>query len=283
MPGPPSPFDDPVPRGYPVVLATLRIAVAVLCWGWAAARLQRGEDFGLVAGLTRFGGLTQPLAEMALRRVAQGLIVCGLLTLVRPCWPVLLPVTVWFGFVAACGPLVSGDPLRPAIDSVRVAAPLALLLLDLWPPAVKFSLGRAMVGLGLLRLGAVGTFAGIGVRALQQARTGGPLSELLAACLRQVLRLDPTPAQAQGGLGIVGGLLIGLALGMLLVRSRMIAALMTLTALGLSLSCVVGGGPGAYPRALLHIADAGVPATLGLYWLLAVKEQPAITLPADRR
>lgn len=282
MSGPPSPFDSPVPRGFNVVRATLRIAVALQCWGWAWARLGAGIDFGLTHLGVELAGLPEQLVPVGLNRIAGGLVVCGLLTLFRPCWPVLGPVALWFGLSTAAGVLAGGGPLAAASEATRTLTPLALLLLDLWPPRVRYSLGRGMLAMFLLRIGAVLAFVGYGLLALRQSQTGGPLLELVSACSLNVLRRELSPAEAQSALGVIGGVAIGLALGLLFVRSRVVAFTTTAAGLLLAMSHVFAFGPAAWPLVLLHAPDAGAPAALGLHWLLAVKEQPAVTLPAGK-
>lgn len=280
MAEPASPFDDPVPRGYPVVLATLRIAVAVQCWGAAAGWLHGHDDYGLTGYLVSAGRFTDVWVATALDRVSWALAACGLLTLVRPCWPVLLPVTAWFSLIAAVGPAAEQDPLRPCLQSVRYLAPFSLMLLDLWPPRVKFSLGRCLVGLFLLRLGSVLTFGAHALLALDQSRRGGPLEDLLTATCQQAAQLSLTPDQARAALGIIGGLELGLTLGLLLSRSRTMAFLMTGWGALAAMSHVLAYGPQQFYQVLLEASHAGAPCALGLYWWLAVKEQPPILRPA---
>jgi hypothetical protein len=276
---PPSPFDDPVPRGNNVVLATLRITIAVQCWGAAVEWLALGNDQGLFQALTKAGGLTDAAAESVLTRMAWGLLLAGGLTLFRPTWVVLIPVLAWFAFVAILGPLQETSRLQPAIHAARYLGPMALLLLDFWPPRIKFSLGRAAVGLLFLRLGAVVTFAGEGLQALRQSREGGHLVELVSRTSENVLHITLTPNTAQLALGVVGGIELGLALALLLVRSRGLALLMTAVGLIVAASRVLALGPDHYPETLLRIGHAGLPFTLFLYWYLAVREQPPVTVP----
>ncbi|MEZ6066828.1 MAG: hypothetical protein R3B90_14240 [Planctomycetaceae bacterium] len=276
---PASPFDDPVPRGYRVVLATLRIAVAVQCWGAAASWFTLEDSGGVLGALTNAGGWPEPTARLIMNRIAWGLLACGTFTLVRPCWPVLIGVTAWFGFVAALGPLQDTSRLQPAAHAARYLAPLALLLLDWWPPVVKFSLGRAGVGLFFLRLGAAATFAGHGLQALRQSREGGHFVELITGSMEHVFHWDVSTDHAQLALGVIGGMDIGLAIGLMLVRSRPIACWMGVWGILTAVSRVLALGPEAYPMVLIRFAHGGAPFTLFLYWYLAVKEQPAITVP----
>ncbi|MCA9054178.1 MAG: hypothetical protein KDA75_10100 [Planctomycetaceae bacterium] len=282
MPGPPSPFDDPVPRGFNVVLATLRIAVAVQCWGAAGERLHADGDFGLLKFLTGPAGFADSAATAVLDKAAWGLLACGFLTLVRPCWPVLIGVTGWFAFVAAIGGASHNDVLLPVAHGARYLVPLALLLLDFWPPPAKFSLGRAMVALFFLRLGIVLTFAGYGFVALQQSRAGGPFVELVSGSAANVFRHQLTTEQAQTALGVIGGMNLGLALGLLLVRSRAMVLFMAAWGGLAAMSHVLALGPQAWDEVLILAASCGGPASLFFYWWLAVREQPAITVPAGK-
>lgn len=262
------------------MLATLRITVALECWGAAAARLSHGSDFGLMPFLRREAGFDALTSASLLDNCGWGLAACGFLTLFRPCWPVLLPVTAWFALIAAIGPLSGLEPYRPVTHAVRYLAPFALLLLDFWPPRLSFSLGRAMVALILLRLGIVLSLLGQGWLALGQSRTGGPLVRQLQVALHSVFRWTTSADQAQTALGIVGGVLMGLAIGLLLVRSRGIALLIAICGSAAAMTYVIAGGNSAWDQTLLHAAPAGSAFTIFLYWWLAVREQPAITVPA---
>ncbi len=258
-----SPFDDPVPRGLRVVLATLRIAVTLECWGAALARLGSGDDFGLTPLLTRQAGFPPVAANTLLDNFAWALAACGLLTLVRPSWAVLPIAIGWFGLVAAAGPLSGTDPFRPVPQAVRYLAPLALMLFDFWPPRVKFSLGRAMVALLFLRLGIVLSFAGQGFLAVMESRSGGPLVGQFSAAWANVFGWNLTTEQAQTAVGVIGGVYVGLAIGLLLVRSRGIALLMTACGGLGAMSYVVAGGSNAWDQTLLHAASRVEPAPDG--------------------
>lgn len=282
MSGPPSPFDAPIPRGFPVVLATLRISVALMCWGWAGGRLSTGDDLALERLLIEGVGLTEALTETLLDRAAWALAAAGLLTLFRPCWPVLFPVTVWFAVVAAAGLFAAGDAGSLCIHSTRVVTPWALLLLDFWPPHLRYSLGRGMFANFCLRAGTVLMLTAYGWQSWQQSQQGGPLMEILSRVSRQVLGLEVNGDEARLALGVLGGIEVGLALALLLVRSRAVAFLIVCWGVTAAMSSVVAVGPAAWHLVLLQAPDAGAPCALGLHWLLAVKEQPAVTLPAGK-
>ena len=263
------------------MLATLRIAVALECWGAAGERLHSAGDFGLTPLLVQ-AGFAESMVTSILDKTAWGLVVCGLCTLVRPCWPVLIPVTVWFTFVAVIGGVVNEHRFEVIAHGARYLTPLALLLLDFWPPRAKFALGRATVALFFLRLGIALSFAGHGLQAIQQCRSGGHFVELIVGSIANVFHREVTTEQAQFALGIIGGIDLGLALGLMLTRSRAIVFWMAIWGGLTAMSRVLALGPEAWDEVLIRGTHCGAPAALFIYWWMAVKEQPAITLPAGR-
>ncbi|MEZ6057926.1 MAG: hypothetical protein R3C01_14605 [Planctomycetaceae bacterium] len=282
MVGPASPFDDPVPRGLRIVVATLKIVVAVQCWGVAAAILHGHRDFHMPEFLKVAGNFSPIWSKQFLHNISYGLLAVGGLTLFRPVWPLLLLLTGWFATLAAATFAKENDWPQVAIESARVFAPLALLLLEFWPPASKFSLGRSMAAVFFLRTTSAAAFLGFGVKLLLQARSGGPLVALTVNSLRQIVdrKLDiESGAQVTA---ILGGLTLALGIGLMVLRSRFFAFLMMVVGLFLAALPILGGKPSNYPDTLSHIALAGVPFSLFLHWLLAVKEQPPILVP-DRR
>jgi hypothetical protein len=209
------------------------------------------------------------------------MLACGALTLVRPCWPVLLPVVGWFGVIAAVAS-VERHRLEPAEQAVRILAPLSLMLLDLWPPRAKFTLGRAGLAIFFLRLGIAATFIGHGLVALQQSRVGGNFVELIQGSFQNVAGVEVSDDHARQALGIIGGIDIGLGLGIILTRSKVFALYMAFWGVLTAMSRVLAYGPDAYPLVLLRAANGGAPFALFLYWFLALKELPPITLPAEK-
>ncbi len=282
MPPLASPYLDPAPRGFRVVLATLRIVVALECWGLAASWLAAQDDLGMLNFLQQQMQWTPETAALWMNRSAWALVACGVLTLLRPCWPVLIPVIACFGCVAAASTVSENNPILPAIHAVRILAPAVLLLLDFWPPKTDFSLGRATVAIFLLRLGSSATFLGIGLVCLDQARTGGPLVELLAQTLEKGFQKSPTADQAQRWLGWIGSLDVALGLGVLFCRSRFFALAMAVWGT-LWMACrLLAFGPEAYHLVLIRAAVGGAPAALFVYWLMAVREQPPAVIPASQ-
>src|SRR5690606_2267279 len=118
----------------------------------------------------------------------------------RPAWPVLLPVTGWF-VAAALVPVVR--EVRPASvfsvmdEALQFLGPLALLILDFWPPGLKSHLGRTVVSMWILRLGAAATYAGIGLLAVLHSVQGGASLSLLQAVIEQSARTQVTDVAAR--------------------------------------------------------------------------------------
>lgn len=265
------------PRGLPVLKATLRVIVAVQCLGAAAQWLAMGQDSTIANFL--FFDLNWPEAQAAQfdTYAAYGLMACGILTLVRPCWPVLLPVTGWFLAVSLIS-LVRDEGAIPVLDPVEQAAryggPLALLILDFWPPRLKSHLGRTFACVWLLRLAAAATFAGHGIVAITHSMNGGHYVDLLMDTTRQVFGWDVSEDNARWMLAIIGGIDIGLALNVVASRSKPIVFYMAIWGLATAATRVVSLGPQAYPETLIRVANGGLPLVILLYWSLSIKQPP---------
>jgi hypothetical protein len=273
------------PRGLPVLKATLRVVVAVQCFGAAAKILSMGVASSIAEFLMTDLSWTQERAAQVDQYAAYGLLACGVLTLLRPCWPVLLPVGAWF-LAGSLVPVVRGEGwqamLEPVEHAARYAAPLALLLLDFWPPSLKSHLGRTVVSIWLLRLAAGATFAGHGLVALLHALAGeGHFMDLLTVTCDKALGWELAPEDARLVLAVIGGVDLGLALNVLSSRSRAIVGYMVFWGLVTAASRVVLMGPQAYPEVLLRVANSGVPLVLLLYWSLSVRQPPAEIVKAN--
>src|SRR5262245_56894240 len=98
------------------------------CAGLALAHLSGSQASG-AAGLLQSLWDAAGSPEAANTKLAgYGLAVAAFFTLLRPSWPVLVCVVLWFGADAAA-PLVEDSRWLPPLASVlRVAMPLVLLL-----------------------------------------------------------------------------------------------------------------------------------------------------------
>jgi hypothetical protein len=264
------------PRGLPVLKATLRVIVAVQCFGAAAKTLSMGVESSIANFLVTDLSWVQEQAS----QVDQ----YGVLTLLRPCWPVLLPVSVWFAAGALVGVVRDGGMvsiLEAVEQSARMAAPLGLLLLDFWPPSLKSHLGRTVVSIWLLRLAIAATFAAHGVVALLHSMQGGRFLELLTVTCERVSGWEMADSEARLVLAIIGGVDLGLALNVIACRSRPIVAYMMFWGVATAVSRMVLLGPQAYPEVLVRIAHGGIPLVLLLYWSLSIRQPPAEIVKAN--
>ena len=205
------------PRGLPVLKATLRVIVAVQCLGVAAQSLSRGMESGIAWFLSQEFQWSEAQTAQFDTYAAYALIASAVLTLLRPCWPVLLPVFGWF----LADPVISltyergAYPiLEPCEQAARYGAVLALLILDFWPPRLKSHLGRTTVSMWLLRLAAAATFVGHGLVALSQSTSGGHFVVLLTDAVRAVFETDLTEDRARWLLALIGGIDLGVALNL---------------------------------------------------------------------
>lgn len=272
------------PRGLPLLKATLRVVVAVQCFGAAAKSLSMGAESTISEFLGTDLNWSAEMCSQVDTYAAYGLIASGVLTLLRPCWPVLLPVTGWF-FAASIVPLLrSSSPaavLEPIEHAARYGAPLALLILDFWPPGLKSHLGRTVASMWILRLAAAATFTGHGIVALMHGMDGGHFVDLLTVTSDKVFGWEMSANETRWTLVAIGAIDIGLALNVLVSRSKPVVIYMALWGFATAATRVVLMGPQAYPEVLLRVANGGVPLVLLLYWSLSIKQAPAEVVKAD--
>ena len=272
------------PRGLPLLKATLRVIVAVQCFGAAARTLSMGLESKIAGFLLSDFAWPQAKVDQFDLYIAYGLMACGVLTLLRPSWVLLLPVTLWFAATAAM-PLVQNEGTMPMLEPLqqasRWAAPLGLLILDFWPPSLKSHLGRTVTSMWLLRLAAAATFAGLGLTALRHSMEGGEAMDLLTATSDKVFGREMTPTNAQWALTIIGGMELGLALNVIAGRSKPLVTAMAVWGFATAATYVVLLGPQAFAEAMLRVANGGLPLVLVMYWTLSIKEAPVEVVKAN--
>lgn len=273
------------PRGLPLLKATLRVIVAVQCFG-AAAKILTMDVGSSIANFLLFNmNWPEAQAQQMDQYAAYGLLACGVLTLLRPCWPVLLPVTLWFlgsSLVSVIREEGAIPLLEPVEHAARFGAPLALLMLDFWPPSLKSHLGRTVASMWILRLAAAATFAGHGLVALLHSMEGtGHFMDLLMVTSDKIFGWEMSQEDARWALAIIGAVDIGLAINVLVSRAKPVVLYMAVWGLATAATRVVLLGPQAYPEVLLRIANGGVPLVLLLYWCLSIKEAPVEVVKAN--
>jgi hypothetical protein len=277
-----NPFETPIPRGVRLVQATLRVVVAVQCWGMAAARLHLKHDTTVGRFLAAIYEIPQVRVDVLEDYAAYALIAAGLVTLVRPCWPVLLPVSGWFLATTAAGlweEMTTATMLDAATHTVRIAVPIALILIDFWPPSLRPTLSFCRTTILLLQLATAVTFVAYGLIAMQQFRNGGPLVDTIVLAVQKVWQRTLAPASVQQTLAIIGAVDVGAAFVMLTSRSRTCALWLATWGLATASLYFLAQGVTGYHESLIRVADGGAPLAVLLFWLRAVREQQPQFVP----
>ena len=271
-----SAFDQPEARGLRLIVGSLRVATAVQCFGAAGVQfLEAGGS--AVAEMLRAGGRPMPADFVTIDRAVGGLLIaCGLFSLTRPCWPVLLPVTLWF-LADAIAPLSAGTDwwlfLGPAAKAASVLVPAALMVVDLYPPKAKFSLMRFLVGGSACRAGAVVSFAGLGLSALYDARFGGDLLTTVKKAIWVFRGQTPSDETASYALLVVGAVCFAGAMNLAAARTRGVAAAMVGLGLLLAGANVFLRGPAGALYFLKGVGPAGAALVTFWYWTLSIRER----------
>lgn len=277
---PPSPYDDPVPRGWKFVQGVLRVAVCLQCAGLAAAHLYAGQPSAAAGLLNGLAALPDVEAGRLVSLVGYGLAAAAVLTLLRPSWPVLLCVVLWFAAEAAA-PLVDGADVPSLLRcSVHVLMPLGLLLIDFWPPRLAFSIGRAKVAMAMLRLAVVVSTSAQGLMTLAEIPAGGTQGELLRSAAVAVGR-GPSESQLAQALALIVAADLALACHLLLSRNRIVAGALAAWLVAKAALWIAGDGAAASAPFLLEASQAGAPLAVLLFWVCAVKEQPPLIVPGS--
>lgn len=272
------PTVDRESRLWRAIVWTLRMSVAALCVGNAAATLSFGSKVhSLLASPTDVHGLGWTDASASLVDMVAGwsLIAAAVLVLFRPCWPVLVPVVLWELALALATTWLGGDAGSEVSllgHMARMAAPIGLMLIDPWPKNLGLSSRRVEAAIWLLRIGIAATFIGHGYESLQLKPS---FVDLLLNSSRNILSWRMTQDTAECILYVIG--IIDVSVGILILgfRWRTIAFYMAFWGLVTAFSrwtAVGWSGLGTiYPKLLIRTAHAGVPLAVGLYWCLAVR------------
>ena len=291
------------------IIWTLRISVAIQCLGLAReALLFQTPIFGFLWSPPDVGGLGWNEAWVVwIHRIAGWcLIVAALLILIRPCWPVLVPVALWQLLHAVAKTRMGGDPfyeINLLAQSTRILAPLGLMLLDPWPrdrwpldpwprrsSSLKHDLSskylsakNVVVAFMLLRIAVVITFAAHGYEAWQRHPKFVDFNIVVA---QRLLGWSMTQDTAEATLVVIGTIDLGAA-GLLLLglRWRPVVFYMAFWGLITATARVVYAGSagfsGAYHQTLVRACHAGVPLAIGLYWTLLSKHGDSEKRPSS--
>jgi len=281
-----NPFETPRPRRIRMTQGILRVIVAMQCFGYAAGRLHHQVPDRLCELMLQ--GPAWPADQVARISdfVAYGLIVCGVTTLLRPSLPILLSLTAYAaGTAMAISQGAEGqlDKFAPALLATQSITPLALVLVDFWPPRVKPSLPMCLAATLLLKLAVVVALLAHGILCCEQALQGGPLWEMLQDAAQQTLRRQLPEENLRLFLAVWGGVEIGFALALLASRSRLAMAGCVIIGSLMALLPTMAHGEKGYHESLAMISLLGAPLALLIFHLTSVREQPPVYLPEIHR
>lgn len=256
--------------------ATLRVTVAVVCFGWAARALHLKLASPVAGMLERWLDLNAANLARADSIAAYFLAAAGAITLIRPCWFLLLPAGAWL-ILAAVGMGVQSSAHQPLAGlelAASAIAPLALVLTDFWPPKFKFSLGMHNTGLWLLRIAASVAFIAQGVHALIQSQFGGPWIGVMTQALDSLLPWAMDERDVRFALAWLGAIDIAVGFAFLIRRSRTAAFTAAVWGMAAAGFFTIASGERDYFETLVRFGLIGAPATLLCHWWLALVEEP---------
>lgn len=264
--------------------ATLRVVIAIQCWGYAAGHLHQQRPFALLGMLqSAYNWPDDQLATFA-NYAAYMLIAYGVVTLFRPTWLVLAPLAAWQTGMAVAlvveeqGMMASLEAIEQA---VRFTVPTALLLIDFWPPRIKPTLSFCLMSVGLLRIATAATLLAQGSLALYQFQQGGELVDVLVLSGKNLFTKTIEPGQAKLALAVMGVLEIAIAVSLISSRNRLIALGVVVWELLTASAWTFAYGIQGYDFTLIRIAESGAPLAMLIFWLTAIREQKPIIMPED--
>ena len=280
------PYIDPPIRGLTVVQATLRIFVALECWGAAVSRLVSGRPTSLNRLLQQDFSLPASAASVLDQSVAWALLICGFATLIRPLWPLLVAISCWM-LAQPVAAVLTGfgniPQLEPAQDAIRWMAPITLLLVDFWPPSLKFTITRYEMAIGLLRLALAATFIAGGLLLIHLSGKSSPLAEMLVRGSARLRLANLSPERAQFYLGVLGGLECGVGLSLLFGRSLAAAAVAMILGFASAALPTIANGTAGYHDTLTRLIEGGAALALLAAWSMGYQGYPPTPLAARIR
>lgn len=267
----------PSPRWWTAVVWCLRITVAVQCLGVSRWTAYSGTPiFSFLWGDPEAGGLgwSEESALLVDQVAVWALILAAFFTTLRPCWPVLLPVSLWQLSLALATWYVGGTFMAhwsPPAQAVRIAAPLALAQLDPWPKRGPVSPGRVSAVMWMLRLAAAATFIGHGWKAWNWHPE---FINYIIAAGNNLLGIDIAEDAAKAALQVIAIVDAVVALLLVSTRLRIVAGYMAFWGFVTAASRIVHGGFDVYHETIMRAANGGVPLALLLYWWLSLGDAP---------
>ena len=228
--------------------------------------------------------LTERTAEMVDFTAAYCMLAAAAFTLLRPCWPVLVPVAAWqlavaladchlggkqsFGVALSVSAVEYARYLELPAHAARYVCPLALALLRPWPSNSSPPGTRITGVIWGLRLSASLMFLAHGVESLLLHPA---FVDYLLVAAQRLLGWEMAQETAEILLRIIGAVDIAVAIALLGWRWRAVAFWMAFWGAVTAFARIVHGGWGSYDETLVRAAHAGVPLAVGLYWWLSSK------------
>jgi len=275
-------------RLWRAVLWALRVSVALECLGLAREAISIGTPvFGFLWNEPTAGGLgwSEPLALTVQQTAGWCLAIAALFALVRPCWPVLVPVALWQLALALSKTWLGGEhfsEISLLSGSTRIVAPLALMLLDPWPRRGDLSQNKLSGSFWLLRLVVAATFVGHGYEAL---RLHPEFVDYILVAARTLFGWSMSQRTAEVILRIIGTVDVVVAALLVAFRWPAVAYYMAFWGLVTALARIVcageGGFSGAIHRTLVRMPHSGAPLAIALYWTLLRRTRRSVAHPTQ--
>ena len=270
---------DPNAKLWHAVVWTLRVSVSLQCLGFAREAWLMGTPlFSFLWNAPAVGGLGWPEATViVIHQVAIWcLMFAAVSTLIRPCWPVLVPVAIWQLSQALANTWMGGEPfyqISLLSQSTRIVAPIGLLLLDPWPRPAVLTASRVAAAMRLLRVTIAVTFLAHGYESLALHPS---FVDYVIVGSKRLFGWSITQGAAETVLLVIGAVDVAVALMMIVTRWRLVAYYMAFWGLITAVSRVLYGGmPGlewTCHQALTRACHAGVPLAIGLYWTMLSRD-----------
>jgi len=281
-----NPFEAPQPRDIRLTQVILRVVVAMQCFGMAAAHLHHQQPDLFCELILKSRDLPADQISNIADIAAYLLAACGVFTLLRPATLVLLPLIVYQAGTAIV-PALQGDGLysrcEPALQATQIAVPLALMLVDFWPPRIKPSLAMCLADMTFLKFATAAAFIAHGLICIDQARQGGPLLDLFHQAFRRGIRENFPLQDFQPVLATLGAIEVGLAVALFTGRSRLVMAACAATGLLIASVSIAAQGAQGYRQCLSQISLMGAPLASLVFHLTSVREQLPLYLPEIRK
>ncbi len=201
--------------------------------------------------------------------------VAGVITLIRPVWPVLSFIAAYAFIEAWAGYIMGGSRFSSwslATHALRYAAPLALLMLTVAPAAARINAVRHLGTAIILRIGVATVFAWHGLQAFY---SDPHFIDLILGSANNLIAVELTETFASRMLVVIG--IVDLIVAFIILCRPVRPILLWAAAWGAltAVSRITTLGLGAYTEIFLRTAHALAP--LALLYLTTRRPRPTAT------